>query len=147
MNKKIGLSHTILYAKGWYKRSDDIVSDLIKILNLDNIVVYSKHDIFLLLSNKLKYFDGADKSIELLCQALHPDNCWKYGYHYKKQNKNQEYDYELAVIYYVLHLFTLLTIDKFNFIAPDYNSYPASDDVTDEMLEWHFGVKFNDIIK
>ena len=36
------LSHVVLYAKGWYQKSDDIWKDLKKILNLDDYSPFDK---------------------------------------------------------------------------------------------------------
>ena len=46
MEQKFKLTNVVLYAKGWYKKSDDIWEDLKKILELDNYTPFTKTDIY-----------------------------------------------------------------------------------------------------
>ena len=46
MEQKFKLTNVVLYAKGWYKKSDDIWEDLKKILELDNYTPFTKIDIY-----------------------------------------------------------------------------------------------------
>ena len=46
MEQKFKLANVVLYAKGWYKKSDDIWEDLKKILEFDNYTPFTKMDVY-----------------------------------------------------------------------------------------------------
>ena len=58
MNNKLKLSHTILYAKGWYEWSDDIIKDLTKTLEADGYSVFTPWDIRNILLSTIDKLDN-----------------------------------------------------------------------------------------
>lgn len=106
MKSQFPLSHITLYAKGWYNRSEDIISDLIKILALDNYTPYDKNDVVLILLGA--YEKSFDVRLVDLINSIHKYNCWKVGYYtknaewLKEYETLPEYDMYTAVIYKIL---------------------------------------------
>jgi hypothetical protein len=86
IKKPFRLSHVALYSKGWYETSDDVVSDLIKILNLDDYSPFDKNDVLI----GLRYFVYMFFLFALSVMsprphlrgvgALKPGNCSRFAY-------------------------------------------------------------------
>lgn len=138
MEKKYKLSHLVLYAKGWYKKSDDVWEDLKKILELDNYSPFDKVDVYSIIISSLSDKEFYPRFIELreVLNGIHPDNCWKYGYYIKgnpwqsNPTKLVEYDMPTAFIYYILS--NLRFIDNAEWIVktPNYKKHPRPDNIT-----------------
>jgi hypothetical protein len=106
LKKPFRLSHVALYSKGWYETSDDVVSDLIKILKLDDYSPFDKNDVLrILLSN---YEESFEINLIDFISSINQHNCWKHGYYTKncewvKEHETlPEYDMYMAVIYKIL---------------------------------------------
>jgi len=141
------LSHVTLYAKGWYNRSEDIVSDLIKILKLDDYTPYDKNDVVLILLNA--YEKSFNVRLVDLISSIHKYNCWKVGYYtknaewVKEYETLPEYDMYTAVIYKILS--DLRFLEKKDWIVkfPKYSKeIPRPKNITIPSLIKHF-VKTN----
>lgn len=110
----MNLKHFLLYVKGWYQPTTDIWNDLKIVLKLDGYTPFSKNDVFMIILNNLP--DIQQFKPFTLLPALHPSNCWKFGYYVKgnhyfgDQKDAVEYDYEMAVLKYILS--ELRFIDK-----------------------------------
>jgi len=50
VKEPIYLSHTVLYAKGWYNKTSDVIEDLKKILELDNYTPFTQTDVVSILT-------------------------------------------------------------------------------------------------
>ena len=46
MENKFKLTNLVLYAKGWYLKTDDLWADLKNILELDNFTPFNNRDIY-----------------------------------------------------------------------------------------------------
>ena len=55
--KLFPLTNVVLYAKGWYKTTDNIWEDLKKILELDDYTPFSNNDIYSILISSFEKFD------------------------------------------------------------------------------------------
>ncbi len=138
---KFKLSHTILYAKGWYLKTDDIWEDLEKVLLLDDYSAINRDDVFTILLNAVSNSEGyhwtnlRDVMIDIL-----PRNVWKIGYAVKENHLKgdligkdiPEYDVQTAFLYYVLSNFRNLHRD--GWIPPKElsNRYPLESGITHE---------------
>ncbi len=100
--EKCNLSHTILYSKGWYNKTNDVIEDLKRILCYDDFQPCDKNDIISILISS--YEKSIDIRLINLISEIHPENCWKIGYHYE----DGKYDYYTAVIYKILSDFRFL---------------------------------------
>lgn len=130
--EKFGLMHTVLYAKHWYKSSDDIWSDLVKVLEADGYIGTFEGDSPEQIKNRVAYLlviqlDRIPKLGSLgrlpdFFESIKPYNSWKYGY-YTKENSNwstnskeydslKSYDYNESVARYCLSYFAQLSREK-----------------------------------
>jgi len=149
--KKLTLKHVILYAKGWYMKSDDIWADLRKCITADDYSgeFFTDRECAELLLRQLerlsnRHFNGAATIIFETTE----DNSWKYGY-YTKGNANgvnsiksdKPYDLNESLVRYCLMCIRDY-INKKDWTPgrPDYlNCLPAKPDITEEDLTRHFG--------
>ena len=114
----MNLKNVCLYAKGWYKKSDDIVEDLKKCLDADNYSLFDKRDVSHILMNCISQIpwmmrNGIEYYTLNLLDGVNPMICWKIGY-YTKDNYHPtprdiekglvlpEYDFQMAIIHYCL---------------------------------------------
>lgn len=135
---KFSLQHTVLYAKNWYKHTDDFWSDMRKCLEADGYVGTFEGEteqsmkrriahIILLQFERLPY-NGHSRSMSALYDGTHPKNTWKYGYFtnhtphlLRKQGEElPPYDREEAVVRYVLSNFASLHHDDWDPCIPDW---------------------------
>lgn len=84
MEQKFKLTNVVLYAKGWYKQSNDIWEDLKKILELDDYTPFTKMDVYSII---LTAFQNSNiyriTELKEVLNGIHPLNCWKVGYFVK----------------------------------------------------------------
>ncbi len=127
-NLKFTLQHTVLYAKNWYKRSDNFWEDMKACLNADDYMPDDKNDcvgIILSQFDKLDYKQYRDSKLSFLSGIL-PANCYKFGYYTKgncdwlKEQPTNEYDVVEAAIRYCLSHFVQLGSDEWNVCEPDF---------------------------
>lgn len=140
MEQKFKLTNVVLYAKGWYKTTDDIWEDLKKILELDNYTPWDKNDVYSILlsatqaSNIYRWTE-----LKEVLMGIHPNNCWKYGYYCKSNadwstaNSSKElpdYDMPTAFVYYVLSNLRFMENKYWNPAVPKYTKYPKKPNIT-----------------
>jgi hypothetical protein len=109
--ERFGLGHVALYAKGHYKRSNNIWADLQKCFTADDFSgeFFDKYDSVHLLcihAERIPYHGSNPKAIQLI-NDIAPENCWKRGYYTKdakwvKEENLPEYDYWEAVARFYL---------------------------------------------
>jgi hypothetical protein len=101
------LSHLLLYCKGWYPKTDDIWNDLNIVLRLDGFTPFTNQDCLNIILNNLPY-DFEPFQNPKMVLALHPANCWRFGYVVKgnfwlgDQKDALDYDYNVAIVKYVV---------------------------------------------
>ncbi len=149
MENKFKLTNLVLYAKGWYLKSDDIWQDLIKILELDNYTPFDKLDVYSIIISAVqesKLYRWTE--LKEVLNGIHPLNCWKYGYYtnsncdWIKESKTfPEYDMPTAFIYYTLSNLRFIDNTQWNPQMPKYKKYPKSEKITINKLYNHFGKK------
>lgn len=148
MENKFKLTNLVLYAKGWYKKTDNIWEDLIKILELDNYTPFDKMDVYSIIINSVQNCNQYRwTELKEVLNGIHPSNCWKFGYYVKeneswarKDTKIHEYDMPTAFIYYVLSNLRFIDKDKWEPQMPKVTKYPKNDNITINSLYEHFVV-------
>lgn len=101
-NKPFSLSHITLYAKGWYKITDDVVKDLLHILRLDDYSPQTLNDVCSIMIHR--YEETIDVSLSDFTISIQEYDCWKVGYYTKGNSNHSEkiYDYRIAIIHKIL---------------------------------------------
>lgn len=141
------LSHTVLYAKGWYKKSEDVFEDLKKILDIDGYTPFTKGDVLNILLSKAERFDHQAFDLRAMVIGLHPKEIWKASYYTEDNNwitngKNlPRYDYETAVVYYVLSTLRNLTTCQWNVVTPKYAKFPKNPEIPTKRVIEQFNKK------
>jgi len=144
---KFKLSHLTLYAKGWYKNSDNVWDDLIEILKLDGYTPFHKGDVYYIVSSRFSEFDCRQSELREVLQGIHPNNCWKSGYYTEGCNwvENSDtlpkYDMPTAFIYYVLSSLRFLDNKNWNVVTPKYKLFPKNPDIKTKRVIEHFNKK------
>ena len=150
MEQKFNLTNVVLYAKGWYKQSNDIWEDLKKILELDDYTPFTKMDVYSII---LTAFQNSNiyriTELKEVLNGIHPLNCWKVGYFVKdniqwsqKGTKIEDlpnYDISTAFIYYVISNLKFIDNNYWNPQMPKVTKYPKADHITIKSLNEHFG--------
>lgn len=102
------LKNVALYAKGWYKKSEDIWADLKLCLVGDDYTPFTNSDVLCIIIPIIAELNEkpiGNFTINLISET-HPSNCWKYGYTVKgtpySGDSEIEYDYHEAVLRYFL---------------------------------------------
>lgn len=136
---KFKLTHTTLYAKGWYKKSDNVWDDLMEILKLDDYTPFSKGDVYNILLNNVQRYDSRWTDLREVMIGIHPNECWKYGYYVKNNanwsngksvNELPDYDMPTAFIKYVLSNLRDLDRNQWNPSVPKWTKYPKKSNLT-----------------
>jgi len=154
--EKFGLQHTVLYAKGWYKRSNNFWKDIMKCLEADGYLgtfegeseQSIKHRAVYIILNQFSRIKGKEniKSLAYFFDQIKPHNCWKYSNYWTKQfnfmhskeeiEKLPEYDIDEAAIKYVLSILLSLNKDEWNPIPPDYKKVlPRKNGIKNKQIE------------
>lgn len=127
--KNFPLGHTALYAKGWYKRSGDIVEDLKKTLQADDYTPFNKRDVAQIILRNCKESDCMPHTFDLnhFLEDIAPEKCHQFGYFHKDSMFNfykseEPYDYWTAVIYRCLSYLGGMGCEYWDFILPDYEN-------------------------
>ena len=146
MKDQFYLAHVVLYAKRWYKWSDNIYDDLCKMLELDGYSGYNKNEREGI-ARKLKY--AYDKWCEFLdtCPEYHFNhgkdfiesmmfNNYRYNEKYPKYNFNDFCD---IVIITVLLEFSNADIKYMNIPCPAYdeNNLPNDKGLFGNFSHWY----------
>lgn len=162
--EKFSLQHTVLYAKGWYKRYNakserkTIWDDLVIVLEMDGYLgtfegdtpEQIKHRAAYLLVNQFQRLPnkGYANSLAAFFEGIKPYNCWKHGYYTKQYtflrsqkeiDSSPDYDYDEAVARYVLSHLCSLEKGEWTPCAPDYTKLPRRNGISNEKLKNHFG--------
>lgn len=152
MENKFKLTNVVLYAKGWYLKTDDVFEDLKKILELDGYSPFTKYDVYSILLNNVQS-SNLYRWTELkeVLNGIHPNNCWRFGYYtkynipffitYKDNENTPEYDMLTAFVYYTLSNLRNLDNKQWDVKMPQVSKYPKSKDVTINQLYKQFGKK------
>lgn len=125
MKEKVRLSHVVLYAKGWYERTNNIFDDLKKMLELDEYTPFTNGDIVSIIVNN--YERSFNIKLSDFINDTHPDNCWKIGYYtdtcdwVKDYKSLPKYDYHTAVLYKILSDFRFIDNTKWDMKIPKYS--------------------------
>lgn len=138
---KFLLTHTILYAKGWYAKSNDVFVDLKNILKLDNYTPFTDIDVYRILLSSLEEFIHPNLGwvkVSSILYGIHPIVCWKYGYYVEgtdmdfvpKNKKLEQYDMQKAFVYYLLNNLRYLEKEYWNVKIPAWKLYPKHPDRT-----------------
>ena len=122
--EKFPLTNVVLYAKGWYVKTDDLWDDLKKVLELDNYTPFTKNDVYNILTQSFDKFDCRQSELRKVMLGIHPSECWKFGYYTKNSpwfpNEGVEYDMPTAFIYYVLSTLRFIDDTKWYPKTPKY---------------------------
>lgn len=152
------LQHTVLYAKGWYKKFDPkgkrktLWDDLALTLEMDGYVgtfigdspEQLKNRIAYLLVNNLERLPktGHERTLSNFYESIKEYNCWKYGYYTKNNchlrsdlNDKPEYDYNEAVARFCLSIFQNLDRGEWTPCEPDYSKMPRNNGVKDKRIK------------
>jgi len=143
MKERFKLSHLVLYAKGWYAKTDDVWEDLQKILRLDNYTPFHKNDVYSIIVGNVQEYGQRWTELREIMFGIHPHECWKYGYYTEeskhwahKDAKIAEYDMPTAFIYYVLSNLRQLDNKKWNVVTPKYKLHPKPKSIaTQQVIE------------
>ena len=152
MDKKevFPLSHTVLYAKGWYEKTDNIWEDLKKILVLDNYTPFTKNDVFYILVSRFQELNCRQSELREVLIGIHPQECWKVGYYTKEvedwaikeeQDTLKDYDMPTATIYYILSYLRFLGKDGWVEKTPNYKLYPKPKNISTKKVIEMFNKK------
>jgi hypothetical protein len=137
MTKKFNLPQVALYAKNWYKRSDNIWDDMKKLLTADGYYGDSmvKEDIITVVSNHCFALDDHSFQISTFINSMIPSYTWKFGYYHKDvhslfnlNNETNEYDYFEAVLRYCLSGLVCVEIKLLPELNVDYTILPKKDE-------------------
>jgi hypothetical protein len=148
MKNKFKLTNLVLYAKGWYLKTDNIWEDLKKILVLDDYSPFTNNDVYSIISSNFQECNLYRwTELKEVLNGIHPNNCWKYGY-YTKENvfwsggktvaELPDYDMPTAFIYYVLSSLNYMDRNDWNVSLPKYLKYPKSKNITINMIYKQF---------
>lgn len=155
--EKFSLQHTVLYAKGWYKRyssGNTIWEDLAITLEMDGYMGTFIGDSEIQRNNSIAYlivgqFErlpkyGHSRSLQAFYEGVKPHNCWKYGYATKDFTLMQSqkdidaspvYDYNEAAVRYCLSNFFGMDNTEWVPCQPDYTKLPKPKDITKKKLK------------
>lgn len=136
-NTNFTLQHTVLYAKGWYKRND-FWEDIKKCLTADGYSgdIMDASDCANVIFNqfqKLEHRGGYHDTWNIL-SGITDSEIWKYGFHTKTNFGGRikdaellpEYSYYMAIVHYCLSYFVQIDRNEFNVCEPDAKVLPLT---------------------
>jgi hypothetical protein len=132
-DKKIfPLSHVVLYAKGWYKTTDNVWDDLLEIIKIDDYTPFDRGDVYNIIVSRFSEFDSHETNLRNVLFSISENNCWKVGYYTKgnvewssrPKEELPDYDMQTAVIYHILSTLRFIEVTKYNLVVPKYKKYP-----------------------
>jgi len=132
MENKFKLTNVVLYAKGWYLRTDDLFADLYKILELDDYTCYTNSDIYYIFLINVQECNHRWCELREVMIGIDPKNCWKVSYYY------EEYDMKTAFIFYVLSNLRYIDSNQWDVQTPKVTKYPRGENITIQKLVQQF---------
>ena len=145
-------SHFYLYAKHWYKRSEDIMQDL-KVLVANYCGLYPEHigysdishRLLSLIQNEFPHYSSGYVFYQLMEDIL-PENTWKFGYYHNSMGignllgmdtkYTNEYDVHYAIVGKCLSILTQAETQHIEggICAPDFTLLePANEDIIESV--------------
>jgi len=124
--EKFTLQHVVLYAKNWYKRSNDFWKDINKCLEADGYSSdwFRPNDCARVILNQFERLPKKGNfSLYDFLMEIEEQNCWKIGYYTKKHtwvSSDKEYDMQEAIVRYCLSSFLMLDNEEWEVCKPDY---------------------------
>ena len=129
MNKeKFPLTHVVLYAKGWYKTTDNIWDDFKEILKLDNYTPFNNNDVYSILLSRVSEYECNEFKLRNIMMGILPSECWKVNY------DPTEYNVQTAFLYYVLSTLRFLDNKGWKIGTPKYKLYPKNPNITTKQV-------------
>ena len=133
---KFTLQHTVLYAKGWYKKSGDLFEDMKKCLTADGYSgdIMGKADVLNVIVRQFERLDTHyNRDLLTVLLGVTEHECWKVGYYTKNHawaqrdgEERPEYDYYTAIVMYCLSSFLSIDKEQWEPVRPDFkNVLPA----------------------
>lgn len=116
-DKKITITNTILYCKGWYKRTD-LFTDLVTTLESDGYTPYTENDVMYILLGRL------GEVVPKKLQGLYFINRVERARRVLIFTQDEEPTFERGVIAYCVELLMQLDSELWVKEKPDYNVLP-----------------------
>lgn len=146
------LRHTVLYAKNWYKRSDDFWEDIKKCLTADGYCgeFYTPAECAQLILRQIERlpYKSYRNSLASFVRDIQEHEVWKFGYYTnnnchwisKEQMKGlPQYDLNTAIVKVCLSHFVNLDNEEWAVTKPDFKKcLPKNPDVTMKMVNNQF---------
>jgi len=125
MENKFKLSHTVLYSKGWYNKTDDIMEDLKKSLILDGYsdMIDSKNVVSIMINR----FNDLNFSLYDILSTISEDNCYRVGYYTNSHDwvdgheNRDKFKMEYAIMYYIVSQLRFMNTNDYEFVVPKYS--------------------------
>ena len=133
LKNEFRLNHVVLYAKLWYKHSDDIWADLKKCLTADGYSgdIMRNRDVYWILINQFENMEhrGHAHMLSTVIDSVNEQSCWKFGYVTKGSCfaddpgvEYPEYDISEAIVRYILSHFMQLNREQWQPTRPDFKN-------------------------
>jgi len=118
--KKFPLTHTVLYFKGWYKKSDNIFNDLRKTLKMDSYDTseYTDEKVVLILAQQM---DEYHDTIKQCYNKFGFEDFYNETFKAKLFNNQDSSDFNMKFINYAEMILSQLTIQYFVLKRPVYD--------------------------
>lgn len=131
MKKKFDLSHVVLYAKGWYHKTDDIFRDLRFALTLDDYSgeFFSKKDIVRKLLRDCSELSSNVFSMDQIYCGIQKNQTHMKGYVHNESPKYvlekydkelDEYDMDIAIVKYLIGELKFIKKEEWKAAKPIY---------------------------
>ncbi len=138
------MQHLALYAKGWYKtyhplaKRKTLWDDLKTILEMEGYPsTMDKKDVYHIILNF--FVRTFPNKLEKIIKYANPVNSWEVGYvvnHPVYGNKENVYEYEMAVMMAILNEIRLTDSDEFQITTlPDYSQMPRKNGIKNKYLK------------
>lgn len=161
--EKFSLQHTVLYAKGWYKKYSPkgqrktIWDDLKVLIEADGYLGFNEGDTLEQTKNRIAYLlisqiqriplTGNQRSLSDFFEAIKPNNCWKYWNYDTKQNcwsdrpkeELPDWDINEAAVKWCLSEFGNLKKEQWNSVTPSKEVLPLSNGISNKKIKEIFG--------
>ena len=120
------LGYVALYAKGWYEVSDNIIEDLKKVLRLDDYTPFTNNDVVSILLERFQETKHRAAEMKEFYYGIHPYNTYRVNYRhstdcFSEPKRTNEYDFQLATVYYLLSKIRFLEHGQYKEVKPKYS--------------------------